>query len=83
MRTTLTLDDDVVRLIEEARHRERRPTKEIVNDALRRALGAGPEPRPYATPVHDSAILPGVDLARLNHLVDEDEDDAVVRGIAQ
>ena len=38
MRTTLTIDDDVARLIDEAVHRERRPMKQVVNDALRRAL---------------------------------------------
>ena len=38
MRTTLTLDPDVARLVDEAVHRERRPMKHVVNEALRRAL---------------------------------------------
>jgi hypothetical protein len=44
-RTTLTLDDDVARLLDDAVHRERRPMKQVVNDALRRAL-TSPESRP-------------------------------------
>jgi hypothetical protein len=38
MRTTLTLDDDVARLLEDAVHRQRRPMKQVVNDALRQGL---------------------------------------------
>lgn len=39
MRTTLTLDPDVARLLEEEVHRLRRPFKQVVNDALRKGLG--------------------------------------------
>jgi len=47
MRTTLTLDPDVARLIEEAREETNRSLKEIVNDALRRGLvRADPPPIP-------------------------------------
>src|ERR1017187_10391370 len=34
------VDPDVARLLEDAVHRERRPMKQVVNDALRRALTA-------------------------------------------
>lgn len=70
MRTTLTLDDDVARLVEQATYRERRSTKEVINDALRRALRAG-EARPYRVQVHQSGLRPGIDTRRLNQLVDE------------
>jgi hypothetical protein len=81
MRTTLTLDPDVARLIDEAVHRERRPTKQVVNDALRRALApeAGRE-RIRVVP-HESAVRPGLDLARLNQLADEIDEEAVLDGI--
>jgi hypothetical protein len=79
MRTTLTLDPDVVRLIQDAVHRQRRPTKQVINDALRQALrperAAGP---PYHLEPHDSAVGPGVDIGRLNALADELEDEAVL-----
>jgi hypothetical protein len=78
MRTTLTLDPDVVRLIDEAVHRERRPMKQVVNEALRQAL-APPSRREHVRLVaHRSAVRPGIDLARLNQLADELEDDALL-----
>lgn len=81
MRTTLTLDPEVARLVEDAVHRERRPMKQVVNDALRRALAPRPTRRvPYRAIVHDTSIRPGFDLAGFNRLADEFEDDAILRG---
>ncbi|KAB7744844.1 antitoxin [Nostocoides sp. F2B08] len=74
MRTTLTLDDDVARLVAEATRREKRSTEAVVNDAPRHALAPG-EPRPYRAPVFDAEVLAGVDAGRLNQLADELDDD--------
>lgn len=79
MRTTLTLDPDVARLIEDAVHRERRPMKQVVNDALRRALT--PERRSsgrYRVTPHESAVRPGLDPAGFNRLVDELDDQSAL-----
>jgi hypothetical protein len=38
MRTTVTLDPDVQRLLEEAQHRGKRPFKQVLNDAVRAGL---------------------------------------------
>lgn len=79
MRTTLTLDADVARLIDEAVHRERRPMKQIVNDALRRALAPPPSDRePYRVVAHHAELRPGLDLAGFNRLADEFEDEAIL-----
>jgi hypothetical protein len=80
MRTTLTLDPDVARLIEEAVHRERRPTKQVVNDALRRGLAPSPSstPEPYQLVPHKSSLQPGLDLSGFNRLADQLEDDAIL-----
>ncbi|MPY83997.1 MAG: antitoxin [Actinophytocola sp.] len=79
MRTTLTLDDDVARLIEDAVHRERRSMKQVVNDALRRALvPAQREGEPYQLVPHDSPVRPGFDLAGFNRMADELEDTAII-----
>lgn len=79
MRTTLTLDDDVARLVQEAIHREHRPMKQIVNDALRQALAPrAPRQEPYHLTPHESAVRPGFDLAGLNQLADELEDEAII-----
>ena len=44
MRTTITLEDDVARLVDEEIHRTRSSLKEVVNDALRRASARHPLP---------------------------------------
>lgn len=79
MRTTLTLDDDVARLLEDAVHREHRPMKQVVNDALRRALMPQvPRQEPYRLHPHKSAVRPGFDPAGFNQLADEMEDAAIL-----
>jgi hypothetical protein len=84
MRTTLTLDDDVARLVEDAVHRERRPMKQIVNDALRRALAPdGARQEPYHLTPHGSAVRPGFDLFGFNRLADELEDEAIIDNTRQ
>ena len=82
MRTTMTLDDDVVDLIEEATRRERRSMKEVVNDALRGPLRAG-QTGPSGVDVHFSQLRPGIDTERLNELADdEDDSETIARVIA-
>ncbi|GDY31244.1 antitoxin [Gandjariella thermophila] len=79
MRTTLTLDDDVARLVEDAVHRERRPMKQVVNDALRRALAPrASREQPYRLTPHESAVRPGFDLSGFNRLADELADEAIM-----
>ena len=79
VRTTLTLDPDVARLIQDAIHRERRPMKQVVNDALRRALTPPPSRHGrFQMAAHQSSVRPGLDLGRLNQLADELEDEAVL-----
>lgn len=81
VRTTITLDDDVARLVDEEMHRTRRSFKQVVNDALRRSLG-GPSiaetVEPYQVRPHKTTLLPGIDRGRLNALADELEDAAVL-----
>ena len=84
MRTTLTLDDDVARLVEDAVHREHRPMKQIVNDALRRALAPRvARQEPYHLTPHESAVRPGFDLSGFNRLADELEDAAIIGNTRQ
>lgn len=81
MRTTLTLDSDVARMVNEEVHRVRRPFKEVVNDALRRGLSSPQAQRRqkrYRVRPHVARLLPGIDRARLNALADEQEDAAIV-----
>lgn len=82
MRTTLTLDPDVVRLIEEQTHRQRKTFKEVVNDALRRGLSPGGGRRrdkpPYRVRVHSARLKAGLDKTGFNRLSDELEDAALL-----
>lgn len=84
MRTTLTLDDDVARLIEEEVHRTRSSVKQVVNDAVRAALAPRPaRSAPYRVRAHHATLAPGLDLAGFNKLADELEDEAIVRHVKQ
>lgn len=80
MRTTLTLDPDVARLVDDAVHRERRPMKQVVNDALRLALRPAntAATSPYRLTPHRSALRPGLDLTGFNRLVDDLEDEEIL-----
>ena len=73
MRTTLTLDDDIVDMLKERSRLDGRPFKQVVNDALRRGLSpAVQEDRPVfrVRPLH-GGFRPGVDPLRLNQLNDQ------------
>jgi len=81
MRTTLTLDADVERLIDEEVHRRRRPFKHVVNDAIRRGLApgggmAGAAKTRFSVRPWPGRLRPGIDPAGFNRLADELEDDA-------
>jgi hypothetical protein len=76
VRTTLTLDPEVARLISEEVHRVHKPFKQVVNDAIRRGLAPGPARAAsgrYRVRPHEAKLRPGVDVAHLNALVDEME----------
>ena len=76
MRTTLTLEPDVARLIEDQAHRLRQSFKQVVNEALRRGLSPERSPAPrYRVQPHVAKLRPGMDPARFNSLVDDVEVD--------
>lgn len=82
MRTTVTFDDDVARLIRDAQHRDRKTFKQVVNDAVRAGLAVRPpEVPPYRVRVHHSRVRAGVDVTALNRLADELEDDGLTAGL--
>ncbi|MDD9943584.1 MAG: hypothetical protein OXU20_21260 [Myxococcales bacterium] len=80
MRTTLTLDSDVAKLIEEEVHRQRKPIKQVVNEALRRGLSpqmTAQRRKRFRVRPHATTLQPGIDAHDLNRLADELEDEAV------
>jgi len=74
MRTTLTLDRDVAERLEKEMRRTGRGLKATVNDALRRGLrmvGKPLRPSRFEVQAHAFGVRPGIDLDRMNQLVDE------------
>jgi hypothetical protein len=86
MRTTLTLDPDVAKLLEEEAHRRRLPWKQVVNDAIRRGLATGAQNRKekrYRVTSHKTTLRAGIDPASFNKLVDELEDEATMKKLGR
>jgi hypothetical protein len=84
MRTTLTIDPDVARMLEDEVHRTRKPFKQVVNDAIRRGLAPGAQAKgvpSYRVKAHVAKLAPGIDPDRMNALVDQLEDEAIVEKI--
>lgn len=78
MRTTVTLDPDVERLLRDAMHRRRQSFKETLNQAIRSGLADAAqkrEPR-FKTRARPMGLRAGVDPARLNQFGDDLEADA-------
>ena len=79
MRTTLTIDDDLASILQRESRQKGLPFKQIVNAALRRGLtrehGVRSIPRAVTRP-HSFGFKPGVDVDKLNQLVDDLEVEA-------
>jgi hypothetical protein len=79
VRTTLTIDADVEKLLAEETRRSRKPFKQVVNEALRRGLTQRPgHQRKLVLEVHDGRLRPGYDPAAFNALADELEDEQLI-----
>ena len=85
MRTTLTLEPDVARRLEEETKRKGRGLKAVVNEALRRGFGlptASEPPPEFKVEPHSYGFKPGIDLDRINQLADEIEAQETARKLA-
>lgn len=81
MRTTVTLDKDVERLLREAMHRSRTGFKQTLNAAIRSGLGQKTAPatrRPFVLQPRPLGLRAGLDPAGFNKLADDLELDAVL-----
>ena len=70
----MTLEPDVADHVSREVRRTGLTMKDVVNQALRTGLGIGgkpPRPRPFRVEAHSFGFRPGIDLDRLNQLVDE------------
>ena len=74
MRTTLTLQDDVLRLARQRAARESRSLKDVINEALRLGLALEGEKRSqryrFTLVTVNGRLMPGVDLHDRDKLFD-------------
>ena len=81
MRTTLTIDDDLIALIEDLQRSEGLTFKGAVNQLLRVGIqcqAQPPKPKPYRTKPRKLGLRSGIDPTKLNQLLDELEADEFV-----
>jgi hypothetical protein len=82
MRTTVTLDKDVERLLRDAMHRSRTSFKKTLNAALRSGLSVKNTVNrkvPYTFYPKAMGLRAGIDPAGLNRLADEIEVEAFIQ----
>ena len=78
MRTTVTLDKDVERVLRDAMHRSRKSFKATLNDGLRAGLGGKAVPArrtPFVIKARPLGLRTGIDPAGFNKLTDDLEVD--------
>lgn len=86
MRTTLSIDDALLRQLRQKALDSGKPFKQVVNDTLRAGLhpAASPQRQPYRCPTFSiGALAPGVDLSKANQLAAALEDDALIEKLRQ
>ena len=74
MRTTVTLEPDVARMLDDYARRTRKSFKETLNDAVRLGLGRVNEPtaqRDFVIEAKPMGLRTGIDGGKLNTLLDD------------
>ncbi len=80
MRTTVTLDPDVVERLKALARRRNLSFKAALNDAVRAGLAAERGgSRPYKAPARPMRLRPGLDVTRALRMADALEDEEIVR----
>ncbi|MGE5693682.1 MAG: antitoxin [Candidatus Sericytochromatia bacterium] len=78
MRTTVTLDDDVVQLVRRRMAQEQVSFKKALNDAIREGATGRPAPRRFSTRVVDMGV-PAINLDRALQIAADLEDEELIR----
>ncbi len=82
MRTTVTLDPDVLAALQRAVRERGTSFKAVLNDAVRRGLSAEHTERAYRTPSRDMGLRADIDMDKALALVAADEDAEILRKLA-
>ena len=83
MRTTVTLDADVAKLLHEKQYRTKKSFKEVLNSAVRASLRDVPAKRPKLLPPRAMGLRTGIDPRDLAGLADELEAESYLRTAAR
>src|SRR5258708_1039287 len=82
MRTTVTLDPDVERLLKNEAHKRGASFKVALNEAVRKAFQpaqrSSAKRKPFVVKSHHMGLMPGIDYSKANKLADDMEIDAFV-----
>jgi hypothetical protein len=80
MRTTVTLDPDVERLLKTTAHKRGKSFKVVLNEAVRHSLGPKKKTtaKPTLLPAHSSGLRPGFNWNNLSHQADDLEDQEIL-----
>ena len=81
MRTTVTLEPDVVEQLRQLMQERDLTFKEAVNSTLRKGLGTTATTHQYKAPSFSMGLKAGIDGDRITHVVDEMADEAFARKV--
>ena len=85
MRTTLNIDDDLMRKLREKAHKSGASFKEVVNKAIRAGLEHVEKPKqekPYKLKAYSLGYPPGADLDHALNLADRLESEEIARKLS-
>jgi hypothetical protein len=85
MRTTLTIEDYIMRELKEEAHRTGQPMKKVVNEVLRAGLHhlRKPEPgEPYECKTYSMGYPPRVNLDKALNIASALEDEEIIRKLS-
>jgi hypothetical protein len=82
VRTTVTLDEDTLRLLKELMQREEIPFKEAVNRAIRQGLSPAKRRRRFQQRTHQMGFNPAIPYDKTLQLAGQLEDQELLRKLA-
>ncbi len=77
MRTTVALDPDVHRLLQQAAHKRKRPFNQVLNEVVRDSLSGTAMAEPFIQPVFSLGRCP-IDLTKALSLAADLEDQEIL-----
>jgi hypothetical protein len=83
MRTTVTLDDDLVDALKQRANERGLPFKQVLNEAVRAGLNSSAAAKPYRTKPGKLRLRKDVDLRKALQLAGMLEDEEAVRKLRQ